>query len=275
MTGGIRAPRKRSISFLLFLFFFFFFFFLRCCVERISRAAILRSEYGDRGAGDSSGSHARRNEDDREHGCRRPVSGRGGSFVGIVEGVDTGGSADDLRSFSVAMRDRRATSTDRMNRKPLRSTVQRTGSRGEESSSYTCHDGSRQTTFVSHNVKHNETNGEGNATARTTTERNCGVEGPTDDPVWEPAEPADQEFLTCPVFTGCHDHECATPRCAAPAGTTRVQPGQRDQLFACTLSRSMRCASVRRVWAAGCSGCPGNTSVRVEPASPGGDQSPA
>ena len=53
----------------------------------------------------------------------------------------------------------------------------------------TCHDGFTLNDLVSYNDKHNEANGEGNRDgANDNRSWNCGVEGPTDSPLWKSSE---------------------------------------------------------------------------------------
>ena len=71
-----------------------------------------------------------------------------------------------------------------------------------------CHDGFTLNDLVSYNHKHNEENGEDNRDGREENRSwNCGVEGPTDDPVIERLRNRQvKNFFTAVMLSGrCAD----------------------------------------------------------------------
>jgi isoamylase len=108
-----------------------------------------------------------------------------GSFVGDSWKEWNGRFRDDARSFFRAEEGSVARFADRLIGSPdIYGHEER---EPEQSVNFvTCHDGFTLNDLVSYNVKHNEANGEENRDgANDNLSWNCGVEGPTDDPVVE------------------------------------------------------------------------------------------
>jgi glycogen operon protein len=108
-----------------------------------------------------------------------------GSFVGDAWKEWNGRFRDDVRDFFRAERGSVRRVADRMVGSPeIYGHKQR---EAEQSVNFvTCHDGFTLNDLVSYNHKHNEANGEANRDgANDNRSWNCGVEGPTDNPVVE------------------------------------------------------------------------------------------
>jgi isoamylase len=108
-----------------------------------------------------------------------------GSFIGDSWREWNGRFRDDVRSFMRAENGAIGDFADRLLGSPqIYGHKER---EAEESVNFvTCHDGFTLNDLVSYNQKHNEANGEGNQDGSNDNRSwNCGVEGPTDDPLIE------------------------------------------------------------------------------------------
>jgi isoamylase len=108
-----------------------------------------------------------------------------GSFVGDSWKEWNGRFRDDVRSFFRGENDSVEQFADRLIGSPR--IYGHKGREAEESVQFVaCHDGFTLNDLVSYNQKHNQANGEGNRDgADDNRSWNCGVEGPSDDPVIE------------------------------------------------------------------------------------------
>jgi isoamylase len=108
-----------------------------------------------------------------------------GSFVGDSWKEWNDRFRDDVRDFFRGANDSVERAADRLLGSP--SIYGQREREAEESINFvTCHDGFTLNDLVSYNHKHNEENGEDNRDGRDDNRSwNCGVEGPTDDPVIE------------------------------------------------------------------------------------------
>ncbi|MDR4506635.1 MAG: glycogen debranching protein GlgX [Candidatus Brocadiaceae bacterium] len=108
-----------------------------------------------------------------------------GSFVGDSWKEWNGQFRDDVRSFFRGQDGSLARFADRLVGSPQ--IYGHENREAEQSVNFvTCHDGFTLNDLVSYNNKHNEANGEGNRDgSNDNLSWNCGVEGPTDDPVVE------------------------------------------------------------------------------------------
>jgi isoamylase len=106
-----------------------------------------------------------------------------GSFIGDSWKEWNGRFRDDARSFFRAEEGSTARFADRLIGSP--EIFGHEEREPEQSVNFvTCHDGFTLHDLVSYNEKHNEANGEGNRDGASDNRSwNCGVEGPTDDPV--------------------------------------------------------------------------------------------
>jgi isoamylase len=125
-----------------------------------------------------------------------------GSFVGDSWKEWNGRFRDDVRAFFRGEADSVGRVADRILGSP-----QIYGHKGRDAEEcvnfITCHDGFTLNDLVSYDHKHNESNGEGNSDGTNDNRsRNCGVEGPSDDPSVEKLRNRQvKNFLTVTVLS--------------------------------------------------------------------------
>ena len=125
-----------------------------------------------------------------------------GSFVGDSWKEWNDRFRDDVRDFFRGANDSVGRMADRLLGSP--SIYGQKGREAEESINFvSCHDGFTLNDLVSYDHKHNEENGEDNRDGREDNRSwNCGVEGPTDDPVIEKLRNRQvKNFLTATIMS--------------------------------------------------------------------------
>ena len=125
-----------------------------------------------------------------------------GSFVGDSWKEWNDRFRDDVRDFFRGVNDSVGRMADRLLGSP--SIYGQKGREAEESINFvSCHDGFTLNDLVSYDHKHNEENGEDNRDGREDNRSwNCGVEGPTDDPVIEKLRNRQvKNFLTATIMS--------------------------------------------------------------------------
>ena len=156
-----------------------------------------------------------------------------GSFIGDAWKEWNGRFRDDVRSFFRGEEGTVRRLADRMLGSP--DVYGHKGREAEASVNFvTCHDGFSLNDLVSYNGKHNEANGENNRDgADDNRSWNCGVEGPTDDPVIERLRNRQvKNFLTVTLLSLGHADDSHGRRGAAHAGRQqqRLLPRRRGEL---------------------------------------------